>query len=43
MCAEGPLFKAMDAREREKEVQRLQREAAEWQHKAGVQAHACTW
>lgn len=33
--ADMPLFKAVDAREREREVQRLQREAAEWQHKAG--------
>jgi hypothetical protein len=28
----GPLFKALDAREREKEITRLQREVAEAQH-----------
>ncbi|GAX81036.1 hypothetical protein CEUSTIGMA_g8471.t1 [Chlamydomonas eustigma] len=32
----APLFKALDAREREKEISRLQREVAEAQHAAGL-------
>src|SRR5690242_20075546 len=34
----GPLFKAVDARERERELQQLRAELADWQHKAAAAA-----